>query len=409
MAESNHEQNRSLRWMVAAALVAAMVLSACGDSDPGSAGATSESSTSASPVSAPTETTHTETTHTETTASSAPAGVASPTFGAVDPAVAGFDAALLDLVVDAAEAAESDCLMVVRDGQVVLERYWNDTDAASDTAVYSTTKSVTAFLVGIAADLGFLHLDEPASNFIDEWQGTDSEAVTIAELLRNTSGRYYDFTDDFVTLGASPDQTAYAVGVGQQSAPNTEWFYNNTAIQTLEAVLERATGQDMEAFANEHLFGPLGMDVAYERDPAGNPGAYTSLQAGCVDLARFGQLALDGGTWGDRQVVSADFVRQAVSGSTELNTVYGYLWWLNADTGWQHPDPRRDRTQRFWPNTPLDAFAALGAGNQVTMVLPTEGIVIVRLGSLEAAGARGPAGVLGDQLAGLALAALTAP
>jgi len=323
----------------------------------------------------------------------------------IDATDAGLAPSAIDDVRAVAAAAESDCLVVVHDGQLVHEEYWDETTADTDQEIFSTTKSVSAVLVGIAQDQGHLDIDEPASTYLTEWHGTPSEAVTIGQLLTNTSGRYWDFTTDYVEMVGADDRSAFSIALDQQHEPGTVWVYNNAAIQTLEEVLERATGQDVAEFAAEHLFDPIGMDVEFGRDPAGNPATFFSLRAGCLDMARFGLLALEGGRWGTDQVVSADYMAAATSPSTDLNAAYGYLWWLNARDGWVHPDPRRDTSAAFWPDAPLDAYAALGLGNQVVAVLPSHDLVVVRLGRRDAAGAEGPAGVLINDLA----AALTRP
>ena len=84
--------------------------------------------------------------------------------------------------------------------------------------------------------------------------------MTIRSLLQNTSGRYYNFASDFNGLPAMDNQSMFAIGVGRQAPPDAEWFYNNTAMQVLEGVVGRATGQDVEAFAQVHLFGSLGAE-----------------------------------------------------------------------------------------------------------------------------------------------------
>jgi CubicO group peptidase (beta-lactamase class C family) len=84
-------------------------------------------------------------------------------------------------------------------------------------------------------------------------------------------------------------------GLSQAQPPNTWWEYNNSAIQTLERVLEVATGQDVEAFAQANLFQPIGMNVSMGRDLAGNPQTYMGVSSSCRDLARFGYLYMRNG------------------------------------------------------------------------------------------------------------------
>ncbi|MFZ1438227.1 MAG: serine hydrolase [Candidatus Microthrix subdominans] len=238
---------------------------------------------------------------------------------------------------------------------------------------------MTSTLVGIAQDQGYLSIDEPASTYLDEWVGTDSEDVTIGNLLSNDSGRYHDMATDYIELNGVEDRTAFAIDLGQQDEPGTEWIYNNAAIQTLEAVLERATGQPVQEFAQENLFGPIGMTSEFVVDAAGNPPTFMGVQAGCLDLARFGLMALAEGNWDGTQVVSRDWLTEATS-PIEINAGYGHLWWLNADGGWQHPRSDGIQDDVFWPELPLDAFAARGLGGQTVLIIPSEKLVITRIG-----------------------------
>lgn len=162
------------------------------------------------------------------------------------------------------------------------------------------------------------------------------------------------------------------------------WVYNNAAIQTLEDVVERSTGEDFADFAETNLFTPLDMEVEFARDVAGNPSTYFGLQAGCLDLARLGLMVSRGGAWGSEQIVSSEFIDETISPSTPLNAGYGYLWWLNADDGWVQPDPTLDDEGVFFPEAPLDAYLAGGLGGQTLLVLPQQDSIVVRLGDASA-------------------------
>jgi CubicO group peptidase (beta-lactamase class C family) len=300
----------------------------------------------------------------------------------VDPAGA---AALAAFAAD----TSSGCVAVVHGGELVLETYDPEWDSSTDLENFSATKSVSAVLVGIAQDLGFLDIDEAASTYLTEWVGTDSETITIRNLLSNDSGRFWEFDTDYIEMVLSPDRSAFAIGLEQQFEPGTHWEYNNSAIQTLEEVLQRATGSEVADFAEEHLFGPLGMDVRYALDASGNTPTFMGLQAGCVDMARFGWMARHSGTWGPTQIVSSEYMGEATRASQELNPDYGFLWWNNQESSWD--------------GIPEDAFAALGLGDQVTLVVPSLDMVVVRVGDR-----RGTADYQGNFLSDLGVLAIDA-
>ena len=282
-----------------------------------------------------------------------------------------FDQAALDRLAESLHADGANCLVVEHAGTVVGSWYWDGFAPDQLQEGFSTTKSVAATLVGIAADRRLLSLDDPASRWVVEWKGTPSEQVTVRQLLSNTSGRYHDLFTDYAQFAfLESDKSAFAVGLSQQTAPGSEWVYNNAAVQVLETVLERATGQPVAQFADEALFGPLGASSRLTADAAGNAGLFAGMQTNCDDLAGLARLYLDGGSAAGAQVVSPGFVEQATTSSSALNAGYGLLWWLNragtvvGGNGTPEPGPLLD-------GVPEDAFWASGACGQVALALPS--------------------------------------
>lgn len=317
-----------------------------------------------------------------------------PEWETTTPEAIGLDPATFDELHEYLEGTNSNCTVTVKDGRIVDEAYWNDTAAETPQEIFSASKSVTSLLVGIAQDQGLLDIDDPASDYITEWQGTPSEDVTIRNLLSNDSGRYWDFRTDYLEMAAGArDKTQFAIDLGQAAEPGERWVYNNAAIQTLERVLEVATGQPVPDFAAEHLFGPIGAEASVSTDPEGNGLMFMGTRSSCRDLARFGYLALREGAWAGEQIVSAEYVAQATSPSQDLNTPYGFLWWLNEDgrrqgLGTGGAGVVDDGTFN-WPDAPEDAFAALGLGDQIALVVPSEDLVFVRLGPFRSEDRRG--------------------
>lgn len=303
------------------------------------------------------------------------------------PAEAGFDPAELEALAAEAEAGGSNCLVVTRHGQLVAEWYWNGTDASTVQETFSVTKSVTSTLVGIAHADGALDVQDSAARYVPEWAGTPAAEVTVENLLRNDSGRHWDLATDYQALVTAEDRTALAVGLAQDAAPGTAWAYNNAAIQTLDAVLATATGEDPAAYAEQRVFAPLGMaHTEMSHDAAGRTTTFAGLRSTCQDLARFGHLFLRGGRWDGTQVVPEAWVESATGRpSQELNAGYGYLWWVN------HPGPIAGPLHitseqsaaadgQMAPGAPEDMYWARGLGGQVVQVDPGSDTVVVRLG-----------------------------
>lgn len=301
-------------------------------------------------------------------------------------AEAGMDQAALDRIAADAQAGGSNCLLVTRAGKLVDERYWNGTGAGSTQEVWSATKSYTSTLVGMAQADGDLSIDDRASKYIPQWQGTPSESVTVRNLLSNDSGRHYDQKTDYGDMALlAPDKTAFAIGLGQDAPPGTVWRYNNSAIQTLSAVLRAATGRSASDLAAERLLSPIGM--AHSRmtqDRAGNTLTFMGLQSTCRDMARYGYLMLRHGRWKATQVVPSAWVDQATRPSQSLNGNYGYLWWLNrsGDGGAASRaagSGSGGQGRPIAPGAPTDMYFALGLGGQVMAVDPGTDTVVVRL------------------------------
>ena len=307
-----------------------------------------------------------------------------------DPAAAGFDPSVLDAIAAEAGANASNCFAVVRHGELVAEWYWNGTSATSSQEVFSTTKSITSTLVGIAQADGLLDIHDSASQYIPQWVGTAAAAVTVEDLLSNDSGRHWDLVTDYVNLVQAPDRTGFAVGLAQDVAPGQTWAYNNAAIQTLEAVLQAATGQDVAAFAQARLFGPLGMThTTMTHDGAGNTNTFFGVRSTCQDMARFGYLFLRTGRWSGSQVVPAEWVAAATGqASQDINAAYGYLWWLNRVgpiTDPLHPMTLEQAAtaphRQMVPSASADMYWARGLGGQVVQVDAGSDTVVVRLGT----------------------------
>ncbi|WP_332643054.1 serine hydrolase domain-containing protein [Aeromicrobium sp.] len=310
----------------------------------------------------------------------------------IDPDGAGFERSGLRKLDRLLAGNRSNCEVVTRDGKLVHEKYWRGSKADTKKPVFSVTKSFTSVLVGIAQDQGKLSLDDKASKYIPEWIGTPSEDVTIRNLLSNDSGRHWDFETDYIGMAArAVDKTAFAVGLKQDAEPGNVWHYNNSAIQTLAAVLRAATGQEPAAYAATHLFGPLGMsNTTWIPDRSLHTSTYAGISSTCLDLARFGLMTMRGGEWNGKRIVSETYLGEATGkSSTELNAAYGLLWWVNrsgtvlgALTATGSTNDENAYVGQLAPRAPDDAYWALGFGKQIISVVPSKGVVAVRMGTM---------------------------
>jgi len=300
-----------------------------------------------------------------------------------DPAEHGTDPAGLEEAAAAADRYRSHCLLVIRDGVLVFERYFDGTDATTRNKSWSIAKSYTSTLVGIAIERGEIAgLDQSVAELVPEWAGSARADITIRDLVSMTSGLEWSVFQDYVQMAVfAQDHTAFALDLDEAAAPGTGWTYHNGAVQVLERVIKNATGKTMDAYADEVLWSRIGMDGAWALDPSENPTAYANALATCRDHARFGYLYLRGGQWaGGDQVVPVDWLAQALAPSQEFNRAYGFLFWLNGQT------PAIDalnnpKDGELVPYAPDDFFAARGFGNQFIDVIPSLDLVVVRFGA----------------------------
>ena len=306
-----------------------------------------------------------------------------PDWATGDPAEHGIDPAGLEEAAAAADRYRSHCLLVIRDGVLVFERYFAGTDATTRNRSWSIAKSYTGTLVGIAIERGELAgLDQSVAELVPEWAGTDRAAITVGDLVSMTSGLEWSVFQDYVQMVVfADDQTAFAVDLEPSAAPGAGWTYHNGAVQVLERVIRNATGMTLEEYAAEHLWSRIGMAGAWEHDPSDNPTAYANALATCRDHARFGYLYLRGGRWaGGAEVVPPAWAAQALTPSQEFNRAYGFLFWLNGQT------PALDamnepKEGELVPFAPDDLFAARGFGNQFIDVIPSLDLIVVRFGA----------------------------
>ena len=305
-----------------------------------------------------------------------------PDWAVADPADFGLDPAKLEAAAGYAEANDSSCLVVVRDGRIVFERYFMGTDASTPVKSWSVAKSYASALMGIAIGRGELgSIEDSIADYLPQFVGTDHAAVTLRHMLSMTTGMYAGLIKDMADMFYAPDMTAMAVAVPVSSEPGTQWRYSNVAVQLLEPSLHVASGVQADVYAEEHLWSPIGMSASWMTDEAGNPSMYMNVMASCRDHARFGHLYLNNGCWDGVQVVPEAWVAESTSPSQELNLGYGYWWWLSGGT------PTLDlidssvlpsATLHAWG--PDDSYCADGLGSQTIEVMPSKNMVVVRMG-----------------------------
>jgi len=274
-------------------------------------------------------------------------------------------------------------IVIAHDGKLVAERYRQGYAKTTPMLSWSMAKSVTASLVAIEIGDGRLALREPAP--VPEWSDPKDprHAITLDQLLRMSSGLAFDETygatnDVSRMLFTSPDVGAFAARSELAAPPDTVWSYSSGTANIIARILRDLHGRDLAAqvrFANERLFDAADMTSAFiEPDVTGTFIGSSFVFMTARDWARFGELHRNDGVWNGRRILPEGWVRYVTTPTPKSpQGNYGAHWWLNRGVP-GHPEDRP------WPRMPVDTFAATGHSGQFVLVIPSERLVIVRLG-----------------------------
>ncbi|MEE8600750.1 serine hydrolase domain-containing protein [Euzebya tangerina] len=300
----------------------------------------------------------------------------------VPPPPADVDSAALEAALDSAFAEDDPAgravgaraVVVVHEGQIVAERYADGFDADTPQLGWSMAKSVTNAMVGRLVADGVLTLDQ--DNLVSAWTG-DRAAITLDDLLHMASGLEWDETYALGTpvtemLYRQTDMGAYAADLPLESDIGSVTQYSSGTTNIICDILHTETGTG-EALAHELVFRPLGMHTAVlEPDASGDLVCSSYLWATPRDWARFGLWFADGGSWQGEQLLPPEWVEYSSESRAAEGEDAGHAahWWAN-DTG---------DGDLVLPDVPADAFWASGHDGQRVFVVPSEELVVVRMG-----------------------------
>jgi CubicO group peptidase (beta-lactamase class C family) len=253
--------------------------------------------------------------------------------------------------------------------------YYHGTDLHT---MQSVSKTVSSITVGIAITRGDFKasLDTPLLKYFDvaKVKNVDERKrrITLRHVLTMSTGldwneevAYDDPKNDADLMEATDDWVQYVIDRPMAQEPGKLFNYSSGVSELLAYIFQKETGQDIEKYAQQYLFGPLGMDHYWKRSPMGVVDTEGGLFLKTSDLAKIGYLFLHHGVWDGKQIVSKEWVEQSVTPfiDAEEGFKYGFKWWLL---------PRTGKTGYIW--------MARGFGGQRLMVLPEENMVVVFTG-----------------------------
>jgi CubicO group peptidase (beta-lactamase class C family) len=297
----------------------------------------------------------------------------------VQPSDRGLRAALDHAFEEPAEPPfrRTKAVVVVHDGKVIAERYAAGIGVDTPLLGFSMTKSVVNALIGLLTQQGLTSPSMPAP--IPEWRGDVRREIEVEHLLRMTTGLALDETNSGFDPASQmvylhDDMAGFAVNAAIVAPPGTRWAYSSPTTQLLARIVRDAVGgpEQTLAFAWRELFNPLGMrNVTLEFDASGTLQGSAYMLASARDWARFGLLYLNDGIVGGKRVLHEDWVD--FSAAATLDTDYGAGFWTNRS---EHSRAKG----RVRLGIPRDAFFASGDLGQRIVIMPSQHLVVVRLG-----------------------------
>ena len=278
----------------------------------------------------------------------------------IDPAILGAGLALL------AESTRRQSLILMRNGAIVYEAYFNGSRASDSNNIASVSKSMLSALVGIAIERGYFQsTDDRVADYLPGYFRAISnpalQALTLHDMLTMTHGLAWEEREASRLLNRSRDWVADILSLPMTSEPGARFNYSTGVSHVMSAALTEATGISVCEFAHRFLFEPLGIEVEFwGLDPQSYFTGGHSVSMTARELARFGQLYLNEGRWSGEQIVPGWWVAASTSPRVDIGNNYagyGYYWWLNRIAGY-------------------DMYSALGAGGQILHVIPELEVVL---------------------------------
>ncbi|MDC1074906.1 serine hydrolase [Gammaproteobacteria bacterium] len=282
------------------------------------------------------------------------------------------------------EHYKTDGLIVLHNGNLLYENYWNNNSATSKHIAFSVTKSFVSALVGIALDEGLIdNIEDPITKYLSDFNGTGYEGVRIKDILQMSSG--VDFNEDYADPKSDINRFGRATARGSSfrdfakslergREPGTYHHYVSIDTQVLGFLLSEVTGMPLKEYLYKKIWNKIGMedDAFFIVDNNGVEMALGGLNATLRDYAKFGELYLNRGKWNGEQVVPASWVDASHTtdgphlkpGESELSSSpwgYGLQWWV--------------------PGFPDTDYTASGVYNQYIYIDPLTNVVIAKTSS----------------------------
>ncbi|PKF75347.1 serine hydrolase domain-containing protein [Chryseobacterium sp. PMSZPI] len=274
-------------------------------------------------------------------------------------------------LVDNLKHSKTASFIVVRNGRILHEQYWEGYNQLSQTNSFSMAKAVTVMLLGKALEEGIIkNIDEKFSDFYSEFKTKIfGNKVTLKNLAQMESGLDWDenYNNPFLPnakayYGKSLVKAVFSRNFKEE--PGTRFEYQSGSTQLLGFALKKVLGKPLASYLSEKFWIPLGMEqhAKWSTDDYGMEKTYCCIHSNARDFAKLGQLFLDNGKVGDQQVLNLNFIEQMRTPTQKSQETYGMGLWINHDN-------------------PVKHYYFLGLQGQYIIMIPEHNMVIVRTGS----------------------------
>ena len=255
-------------------------------------------------------------------------------------------AVIPDSLLQIMDANDTHAFIIIQHGKLLYERYWDGYDSSRLSGSFSAAKSIISLLIGIALDEGKIKsIEEPAGNYVPHFKEGDLSKIRIKDLLTMSSGTNYKESDKgYFSLNATAyygDDEEYLISRMEPKEPaGVHWEYRSGDTQVLGLIVEKVFGKNISELVSEKFMKPMGAeaDALWLLDGAKkHEKSFCCFNGIARDYAKFGQLVLNKGKWGDRQIVSESYVTAATTPASYLKDptenekpvdYYGYQYWI---------------------------------------------------------------------------------
>ena len=261
--------------------------------------------------------------------------------------------------------------LVIKNDSILFEKYYDGHKQTDISNSFSVAKSIVTSMMGKAIMEGKIKgLDQPVSDFFEQYKNGLASELTVGDLASMSSGmkwneKYYSVINITSESYFTDDLRSVILGQEIENKPGKGFRYSSGDTQLLAMIIEKATGTSLSNYLSQKFWDPMGAENLalwqIDSEESGMEKAYCCIAATARDFARFGKLYIDKGKWGDTEILDSSFVELSLNPVFDDSPFYGYGWWLYEFEG-------------------KKVFTMNGHRGQFVISFPDENIIIVRQG-----------------------------